>query len=1129
MRKRCTLCDRPAPLTAWCCSDCGGETALTPGSVVSGRWRIVRLVKAGAASRVYLVRGRDDRSEAILKVRPPRPILEPEPQAVLDTFPVAAVRHPNVVTSLEGGVGADGAPWLALEALRGRTLREHLGLGEVMTPPLAAEVLAQVAEGLSAIHEKGFVHGSLDAQAIFLVLGRGHGVERAVLLDFPPQSARSSPGEARPNSRGDSAMSGVAPDFRTDLFSLGAVAWECLAGRPVGSGEGRRTRRLPVPLTLLRPPPEVPTDLDDFIMRLLCRDPDRRPASAREVVDRFGRWRSGSAIEASSGRAGSRSAGDGVPARPPARVELSEPAAASRGNEMRRLSRVLDEAAGGRGAVLWLEGDEGAGKTTLGQGFLGLAAERGFRVGSGRAAPGHRLSAWREALAAVDVLPRDDVGSAPPLEALVEQAVESGPLALFLDDFHAADPSSSDLLDRVAERLADRPLALAILVASRPLGRSPAGDEAGLHRVLATIRGLGGAWRLPGMTDREIDAVTAGMSPKPFEPDLRALVRRAAAGNPMVAVQVLRHLAAEGALWVKEGRVALASERAAALPDGLRQVLAARLEGLRRTAGGTAAGEILDRVALLGRHATPTNLRALLELEGQAGLREGLSASLARLAAEGFVREVPWRPEPFLMPVHAGLREALEAERHGPDSARRHLAVARILESVAPTEIHRVAADLADHYERAGFLDLSVEWLRRAADRAVTEGDVVRSRDLLLRADGHLLALGLAADARRTEILLDLASREVFCARYREAARVLDTAARACPPAAGSPAARRLLEIQACLEEARRHPDKAVAALEQLESQARTAGDTTTLARALLRLACLRMDRGDNRGAEVAIGQAAAVPKGANDPRIGGLLDLVRGRLLRKTGPCSEAIGCVDRALAALTDPRDFAERIEALFFRAACLMDRDLHAEAIEVCRTGAALCEQAGYPRGLAGHLANLAVCLGRLGQIDDGMEAARRSLEIRERIGDSRGLAQVLTALADLAIARKEWPVVRELSERALVLCRQTGYVQGERVALLNLARSFHGLGDGAEARRRLEACLLTAHRDDSLSLVLANAHLALADLLEGTGERDAAQRHRLNAVVVFERIERPDRAEAVRRVLGAPAGSAGGPGG
>ena len=137
---------------------------------------------------------------------------------------------------------------------------------------------------------------------------------------------------------------------------------------------------------------------------------------------------------------------------------------------------------------------------------------------------------------------------------------------------------------------------------------------------------------------------------------------------------------------------------------------------------------------------------------------------------------------------------------------------------------------------------------------------------------------------------------------------------------------------------------------------------------------------------------------------------------------------------------------------------------------------------------------------------------------RIAGPKGLAHGLMVLADLALRRGDWTTVRDLGEKGVTLFRQAGHVLGERRALFHLAQALVSQGETAEARRRLEACLLTTRRDDSLSPCLGEAHLMLADLLDEAGEKDAALRHRLGAVVVFERLDSSERAEAVRRTLG-----------
>jgi tetratricopeptide (TPR) repeat protein len=193
---------------------------------------------------------------------------------------------------------------------------------------------------------------------------------------------------------------------------------------------------------------------------------------------------------------------------------------------------------------------------------------------------------------------------------------------------------------------------------------------------------------------------------------------------------------------------------------------------------------------------------------------------------------------------------------------------------------------------------------------------------------------------------------------------------------------------------------------------------------------------------------------------------------------------------------------------------------ECAEVFREGVRLCEQTGFARGLAGHLTNLGSCLIALSRIEEGREAVVRALAIREQMGDSMGVAQCLTALAHLALVNKDWRNARDLSQKALSLNRRIGYVLGERVALLNLGKALTGLDSPDEAERQFQACLLTAGRDRALTPAIGYAHQAIADLIEARGDREAALRHRLNAIVVFDKLEMYDRSERIRQMLGRP---------
>jgi len=124
----------------------------------------------------------------------------------------------------------------------------------------------------------------------------------------------------------------------------------------------------------------------------------------------------------------------------------------------------------------------------------------------------------------------------------------------------------------------------------------------------------------------------------------------------------------------------------------------------------------------------------------------------------------------------------------------------------------------------------------------------------------------------------------------------------------------------------------------------------------------------------------------------------------------------------------------------------------------------------------------------------------------------------SLSDLALVSKDFRSARDLSQKSLKLLQSTDYVAGERVALLNLGLACIGLGEIDEAEQHLNACLLTAKRDKALTRALPRAHEQMADLVERHGQVEAALRHRLNAMMMYEKLELYDRAEVVRKRLG-----------
>ena len=206
-----------------------------------------------------------------------------------EAIAVAGLAHPNIVAVYDT-VDEDGRQAVVMQFVPGRSLREMLDEDKRLTPELTIRIGVSVAAALDAAHQAGLVHRDIKPGNI-LITPQG----RVLLTDFGIAKASSGDGDLT----SDNVMMGTAKylspeqvrgrrlDGRADLYALGLVLYECLAGRvPFQGGNDAETalarlQRDPTPLLRLRP--TLPPGLVDLIHRLLARNPDDRPASGAVV------------------------------------------------------------------------------------------------------------------------------------------------------------------------------------------------------------------------------------------------------------------------------------------------------------------------------------------------------------------------------------------------------------------------------------------------------------------------------------------------------------------------------------------------------------------------------------------------------------------------------------------------------------------------------------------------------------------------------------------------------------------------------------------------------------------------------------------------------------------------------
>src|SRR5918998_994605 len=211
----------------------------------------------------------------------------------------AALSHPNIVPIFDRGASEDGTYYIAMEYLSGGTLKDRILSKGALPARTAAAVALQIAEALRVAHERGVIHRDIKPHNI-LITDSGH----VKVADFGIARAAEATtisdhgdilGTAHYISPEQAMGEPVGP--ASDLYSLGVVLYEMLTGRV--PFEVENLSDLPAAHAGGPPPhprelnPEIPEGADALVMRLLCRDPDDRYATANHLIKDLKRVRDG--------------------------------------------------------------------------------------------------------------------------------------------------------------------------------------------------------------------------------------------------------------------------------------------------------------------------------------------------------------------------------------------------------------------------------------------------------------------------------------------------------------------------------------------------------------------------------------------------------------------------------------------------------------------------------------------------------------------------------------------------------------------------------------------------------------------------------------------------------------------
>jgi hypothetical protein len=259
-----------------------------------GGYAVRRLLGSGGMGLVFLAEDVRLQRPVALKVLRPRWAAKDEfhQRFLTEARAAAALKNDHVVTIYQAGEDR-GVPFLAMELLRGEPLDRWLKRGGRASVAQAVRLGKEVALGLAAAHDKGLIHRDVKPANIWLEAPKG----RVKLLDFglarPVRDERqlTQPGMTigTPAYMSPEQARGEKLGPRTDLFSLGCVLYELLAGRVPFDGPTAVAQLSALltqePRPLEESNPQIPGELGGLVRRLLAKSADGRPASAREVVE----------------------------------------------------------------------------------------------------------------------------------------------------------------------------------------------------------------------------------------------------------------------------------------------------------------------------------------------------------------------------------------------------------------------------------------------------------------------------------------------------------------------------------------------------------------------------------------------------------------------------------------------------------------------------------------------------------------------------------------------------------------------------------------------------------------------------------------------------------------------------
>ncbi|UCC72149.1 MAG: AAA family ATPase [Gemmatimonadota bacterium] len=772
-----------------------------------------------------------------------------------------------------------------------------------------------------------------------------------------------------------------------------------------------------------------------------------------------------------------------------------------RTRELEQLESRLDRALAGKGGVVFITGEAGAGKSSLSERFLADVAGRapaarvitascseqygagepyqpfveafrdlvsgdgresgkkGFRELARELAPywvaaipvaGEVIAATMLTAAEIkETLGGMSVAAPPSEEALFFQYTElffaaagEQPMVLFIDDLHWADRASVSLLAHLARKVSDKPV---LIVGTY----RPADVEVSQHPIkqakLELERyGVGEELALEPLDTVSLAELVRGELGGPATPELMHLLERRAGTNPLFFSELLSWMVEQGVARERHGEWGLAeSAEEVEVPRSVESVIEKRLIRLdedlyRALEYASVEGDEFDSTLLAGS-------LGMDELE----LEELIDAAVRshRLVRFSGTRDLPTGDQTSVYEFsHTLIQDVLHRNIHGKRRILLHRKIAELLEEIYEADTESVAHKLALHYDEGRIPERACQYAMQAAERAsrvYAHWDAIALLERALR--------NTQTDECRIEVLERLGEENERVGRYTQALQQFNQALDAVGSEAEQIRAVRLRRKRVQVERLHgsRSADELLGELESLAERARALGERAELCEILW---CHSVLPGSAVDAER---EALEIAAGTGEP---GLVARAHYLLAQSLAVGGNPVEAISHARGALDSYAEYGGDIElarchnTLGIAHVLLGD---YQQAVEHFDAAATIFDRAGEPGGEAIVRNNLGPLLTQMGDWDGAEENLEEAVRLCLRTDATALLRHPLENLARLHQARGDAEAARVGWEELLERAQSMGYWDTEIVARCGLGVVHLEAGDLGSAGVELAA--------------------------------------------------------------------------